>query len=135
MARQPLDTREWLEDMIRFSSRDAERARELLDELDALRDARDTLENLDERLGDIEKAQTNLVEHEALVALLESHEITKAFSEGTLDDQLRQALDYAAECEAQRLALQALCVEAGLLGEHDHKTDPLPLLRMFLPVD
>ena len=135
MARQPLDTREWLEDMLRFSSRDADRARELLRLLDDAEEAQNQLENLDERLGDIDKAQANLVEHEALIAVIESHEITKAFDDVEKDVGLQAALDYAAECEAQIFVLQELCVEAGLLGKNDHTTDPLPLLRMFLPVD
>lgn len=40
----------------------------------------------------------------------------------------------AADFEQQSFALQELCVEAGLLVLNDHGTDPLPLLRMFLPV-
>ena len=31
--------------------------------------------------------------------------------------------------------LRLLCVEAGLLARNDRETDPLPLIRMFLPVD
>lgn len=60
-------------------------------------------------------------------------------------DRAKELLDLLDEGEAAEVALEqatewwaslhALCVEAGLLHADDHATNPLPLLRMFLPVD
>lgn len=36
--------------------------------------------------------------------------------------------------ETESFALQELCVEAGLLARDDFDTNPIPLIRMFLPV-
>lgn len=51
--------------------------------------------------------------------------------EGTLERFARAYDRY----ETESFALQELCVEAGLLARNDLETDPLPLIRMFRPVD
>lgn len=55
-----------------------------------------------------------------------------------IEEQLEEgfdAQDGETEAEEQAKALHELCVEAGILDAGDHETDPLPLLKMFLPVE
>lgn len=133
MARTPINVREWLEDMRRFNGRDADRATEVLRLLDEAQDNEDLLNDYGERVGDIDDAQKQV---EALAKLTEwaSHDPTfKEF--GELDeDTLERFARANDQLQEQAWALQELCVEAGLMNLNDHTTNPLPLLRMFLPV-
>lgn len=55
---------------------------------------------------------------------------------GDLDEESLERFARAYDrYETESFALQELCVEAGLLARNDLETDPLPLIRMFLPVD
>lgn len=55
---------------------------------------------------------------------------------GDLDEESLERFARAYDrYETGSFALQELCVEAGLLARNDLETDPLPLIRMFLPVD
>lgn len=111
--RPPLDPREWLEDMRRFNGRDADFATRVLASLD---DAPKQVERL-----------------ETLDVWAERDATFKDF--GELDEETIERFARAYDqLQDQAWALQALCVEAGLLNPNDHTTDPLPLLRMFLPV-
>ena len=62
----------------------------------------------------------------------------KEFS-GVEDDKLDSRMEAFARAydkfEQQVDALRALAAEAGLIRTGDYQTDPLPLIRMFLPVD
>lgn len=133
MARPPLNVREWLEDMRRFNGRDADRATECLRLLDEARDNDDLLNDYGERVGDIDDAQKRV---ETLAKMTEWGKNDPTFkefgeiSEETLE-QFARAYD---KLEAESFALQELMVDVGLLNRHDFTTDPLPLLRMFLPV-
>jgi hypothetical protein len=109
MARQPLNWREWLEDMRRFNGRDAQRATDVLALLDELEHT----------------AESYLAVFEALER--QGHQDTDA-----------DGFDVAKRVEtlaARDLGVRSLCVDAGLLRDDDCETDVTPLLRMFLPVD
>lgn len=109
MTRRPLDTREWLEDMLRFAGRDADRARELL----ALMDRVDS--------GEYDEDQ-----------------IIETLMEKSGNQTLDTIDAVAAEIKAFKdfqFALHDLLVEADLIKKNEYTTDPLTLLRMFLPVD
>ena len=133
MARPPLNVREWLEDMRRFNGRDADRATEVLRLLDEARDNDDLLNDYGERVGDIDDAQKQ-VETLAKLTTWAAHDATfKEF--GEIDEETLERFARAYDTlDTQAFELQALCVDAGLLNRNDHTTNPLPLLRMFLPV-
>lgn len=138
MARQPLDVREWLEDMRRFNGRDADRATEILDQLDQAEASEAILCKIiaGEKTDDPETDEIveRLAKLEALEAWAERDPTFNQF--GALDvDGLSTFVKAYEALEAESFELQALCVEAGLLSRNDHTTNPLPLLRMFLPVD
>lgn len=142
-VRQPLDTREWLGDMIRFNGRDAARARELLDILDEVDngeyDEEMALIHIAELSGDqtldtVEDVAKAIKERKELHQWAATNPTFKEF--GTPDEETLARFVAAYEgLERQFWALQALCAEAGLVRTGDFQTDPLPLLRMFLPVD
>lgn len=98
---------EWLADMRRFASRDADRATDLLDLLDDACRVNGHREDWSDTTYEI------LVEYGLCVG----------------DDPepfVRKAL-------ATARGARQICVDAGLLNEGDYVTDPLPLLQMFLP--
>ena len=76
-----------------------------------------------------------LREHATMAGLLNRDELARELDGSTPLQTLRATVKYAKECEAQVFALQELCAAAGLINANDHKTDVLPLLRMFLPVE
>lgn len=132
--RPPLDPREWLEDMRRFNGRDAQFATEVLQMLDDADDSEKLIEEYSERVGDIDDAQKQV---ETLAKLTEWGNNDPTFKEfGEIDDETleRFARSYD-KLEAQADALRGLAVDAGLINPDDYQTDPLPLLRMFLPID
>lgn len=136
MARPPLNVREWLEDMRRFNGRDADRASELLDQLDRAEASEDILCKAiaGEKTGDkeVDEIVDQLGELESLKVWAERDATFKEF--GELDEDTLERFARANDrLQEQAWALQELCVEAGLLNPNDHTTDPLPLLRMFLP--
>lgn len=132
MARPPINVREWLEDMRRFNGRDADRATEVLRLLDEAQGNEDLLNDYGERVGDIDDAQKQV---ETLAKLTEWAGHDPTFKEfGAADEETLERFARAYDqLQEQVWALQELCVEAGLLNPNDHMTDPLPLLRMFLP--
>lgn len=145
--RQPLNTREWLGDMLRFNGRDADRARELLDRLDEVDggayDDEMTLIAIAEQSGDqtldtVEDVAKAVKERKELIQWADRDETFREFT-GVQDDGLDSRMEAFARAydklEAQANQLRELMAEAGLLRQGDHQTDPLPLLRMFLPVD
>lgn len=106
--RQPLNWREWLEDMLRFNGKDADRARTILrlfDELEGIAESYNAVFEALERQG---------------------HADTDA--DGF--DVVKRVEDIA----ARDLAVRSLAGEAGLINDDDVTTDVVPLLRMFLPV-
>lgn len=105
---EPPTVREWLQAMLVFRGRDADRAKEILDLLDS---ANGTIAGREE-MGD--GAYELLVFHGLCIG-----DDPTPFLEAVL---------------ARDKATRELAVEAGLLGAQDRTTDPLPLLRMFLPV-
>lgn len=132
--RQPISAREWLEDMLRFAGRDADRAQELLAELDGAQASEDLLNEYGEKVGDLDDAQKQVERLATLDVWAERDPTFKDF--GELDEETLERFARAYDqLQEQAWALQALCVEAGLLGLNDHTTNPLPLLRMFLPTD
>lgn len=134
MARPPLNVREWLEGMRRFNGRDADCATEVLRLLDEAQGNEDLLNDYGERVGDIDDAQKQV---EAFAKLTEWAGHDPTFKEfGAADEETLEKFARAYDAlETQAFELQALCVDAGLLNRNDHATNPLPLLRMFLPVD
>lgn len=124
--------REWLEGLRRAAGPDADIASELLDLLDAAQGAENELE---EWIREDSSALEDLKEFGELLELIESHDFTREIGEDTLVKTLEKALDLAVKYENQSMALQDLAIEAELVARNDYQTDPLPLLRMFLPVD
>lgn len=137
--RTPLNVREWLEDMYQFNGRDADRARELLDGWREI-DDEDVLAYILDGYQrgtygkDADEIIDRLDEHEALVALLENDPFASEI--GDADDQvahLQAVLDKAREDDAFRWSIQDLLIDADVLEPTDYTSDPIPLLRMFLP--
>lgn len=138
MSRAPLNVIEWLEDMRRFASRDADRATEVLELIGAAETTEDILCQM------IAGKKTGDEDADAIVEQLSQFDSVRVWAErditfkefGSLDEgtleQFARAYD---KHEAQSFALSELCMAAGLLNQNDYTTDPLPRLRMFLPVD
>lgn len=143
MARQPLNVREWLEDMRRFNGRDADRATELLAVLDRVDSGQFDEEGCVERIMELSGNQTleTVAEVAKEVETLKNLRLwakqDPTFREfGALDQEGLAAMIAAyGKLETESFALQELMAEAGLLSRNDYTTNPLPLLRMFLPVD
>ena len=143
MSRAPLNVIEWLEDMRRSASRDADRATEVLeliaivesgtyDEDQAVLAIAEQSGNATlETIEDIAKA---LQRDKDLRFWADKNELIAGQPGDTLQDQLEALVEQHHLYEAQSFALSELCMAAGLLKPNDYKTDPLPLLRMFLPV-
>lgn len=125
--------RDWLKELRRFAGPDCDRATALLDLLDEAKDSEDLLADYGERVGDIDDAQKQV---ETLAKITEWANRDPTFKEfGEIDEETLERFARAFDnLETQAFELQALCVEAGLLNVHDHITNPVPLLRMFLPV-
>lgn len=104
---EPPTVREWLQAMLPFRGRDADRAREILDLLDS---ADGTVSGREE-MGD--GAYELLVYHGLCIG-----DDPTPFLEAVL---------------ARDKAVRELAVGAGLLAADDRETDPTPLLAMFLP--
>ena len=144
MSRAPLNVIEWLEDMRRFASRDADRATEVLELIDVIEsgtyDEDLAIEAIMEQSGNqtletIEAIATALRVDKELRYWADKTELIAGQPGETLQEQLEGLVEQYGKYEAQSFALSELCMAAGLLKPNDYKTDPLPLLRMFLPVD
>ena len=137
MSRRPLDTREWLEDMLRFAGRDADRAREVLDLMARAEASEDLMQKMiaGQKTGDADADEIigQLSELDSLKVWAKRDQTFKEL--GELDEESLEQFARAYDThETQSFALHDLLVEAGLLDPNDYATDPLPLLRMFLPV-
>jgi len=133
----PLDTREWLESVYATGGPDADRAREALELIDAAQDDADELQlwhQLD--VEDVRDARLRLKHEEAIGVWAEQDPTFREFvtNEKDLTETLRQFARMFDEYEKFRRDVQDLAIEAGLLNGYDGATDPLPLIRMFLPV-
>ena len=99
----------------------------------------DVLVDLVESAGGVEAERSEVVgvlrSWYALHAWSNRDDLLKEIAGATLLDRLKVASRNAQANEAQVFALQELCAAAGLINANDHKTDVLPLLRMFLPVE
>lgn len=138
MVRPPLDVREWLEDMRRYNSRDADRATELLNLLGQAEASETIICSLfaREKTGDkdADEILDELNKFDSLGVWAERDATFKEF--GDLDEETLEKFTRAYDkYEAQSFALAELCMAAGIIADNDYATDPLPLLRMFLPVD
>jgi len=146
-VRKPIDAREWLEDMRRFNGRDADFAGVLLNILDEVEngdyDDENALCDIAEKSGDttldtIDDVANAVKELKDLRLWADRDATFREFS-GVEDEKLDSRMEAFArsydKLEAQADALRALAVDAGLINASDHQTDPLPLLRMFLPID
>lgn len=125
--------REWLERMAVPNTPDGDRARDVLAWIDETADAEEELSELGEKLGDFDEAAQTIKAFELLEETLDAHAVSKELGV-TAQEQLTAMLDYAERLEAQSFALQELVARAGLIDDTDHKTDPLPLIAMFLPL-
>lgn len=140
MARQPLNVREWLEDMLRFNGRDADRARELLSTLEELEGERDEASQaagqFEDIFGTVEHGKHCADDRRKAHEAFESCELGVAFysGPGNLGDAIISLLTYCGKLEATNNSTRELVKAAGLVRENDETTDVVPLLRMFLPV-
>lgn len=134
MAYEPLDGREWLEALLRYESRDADRAKELLDQLAQAEAAEAEMADLEETLGDLEAAKTAIRDHGLAVENIEASEMARDFYSGDLAEAVREVIEYAQKLEDANWAIRDLAKRAGLIAETDETTDIAPLLAMFLPV-
>lgn len=135
MAYLPLTSREWLEDMRRFQSRDADRAKELLDQLDAAEGAEDELRERAETIGDFDEAAETIKDHANAVEWLKASELARDFYSDDLAEAVKEVIAYAQKLEEMNWAIRDLAKRAGLIAETDEATDIAPLLAMFLPGD
>lgn len=136
MARQPISAREWLEDMLRFNSRDADRAQELIAVLDERQVDQDMLDEWGERIGDIDEAETAAKDYAKACEEMEGSELGAGFySKGSLHDAVVEVLTYAAKLEKENWEIRELARAADLIRPKDETTPVAPLFRMFLPID
>lgn len=126
---------EWLEKLRGMAGPGADMASAALDLLDGWEAAETELTDLSDRLGDFDEATTSLKDYWAIKETVEDHEVLSAQDGETIDAKLMAFLKEYDRREAESFALQELCAAAGLIDENDFKTDPIPLLRMFLPVE
>ena len=112
----------------------ADIARAVLDLIDERDMANKELEEIPEIIGDVRAAAKRL---EIFESLIEWAKQDVTFSEfGDLDEDTLERFARAYE-RHERISddVSTLAIEAGLLPPRDYETDPLPLIRMFLPVD
>lgn len=140
MARKPLNVQEWLEDMLRFNGRDADRARELLSTMEELEGERDeaqqTAGQYEDIFGTVEHGKHCADDRRKAHEAFEGCELGVAFysGPGNLGDAITRLLTYCGQLEAANNATRELAEAAGLIRHNDVSTDVVPLLRMFLPV-
>lgn len=122
---------EWLE----RQARESDEAHEFLKALADLKNAEALLDEWFEKLGDLEEAEGR----SALLGRIEeeasANDCLGEMPGNDLSEQIVELCRGYERYEAESFALRNLAVEAGLLKRHDFTTDPLPLIRMFLPID
>jgi len=92
------------------------------------------IEEWGEKLGDFDEAVKDLDTLDSLRAWAKHDQTFKDF--GDLDDETLERFARAYDrYEQESFDLADLCRQAGLLGPKDHETNPLPLVRMFLPIE
>jgi len=99
-------------------------------------DRADSFDEELEVLGDYTPAEAakELEKYDSLVVWAEQDITFKEF--GDLDEESLERFARAYDRYEQRSDdVSTLAIEAGLLPLRDYETDPLPLIRMFLPVD
>lgn len=112
----------------------ADIARAALDLFDRADSAEDELAKLPDQIGDVRQAAREIDQFDALKVWAERDATFKGF--GDLDDETLERFARAYDKhETESFALQELCVEAGLLDKNDFETNPIPLIRMFLPIE
>ena len=80
------------------------------------------------------RAAKELEKYDSLVAWAEQDVTFTEF--GDLDEDTLERFARAYDKYEQRSDdVSTLAIEAGLLHLRDYETDPIPLIRMFLPVD
>lgn len=125
---------EWLERLYAAAGPDADRAKEALDLLATGESAEEELNDISEQIGDFYKAKSNLEAFNAIEEWSECPGLIADIAGETLLERLIELAALAERYERESFALVELCAEAGLLEPNDYKTDPIPLLRMFLPI-
>lgn len=113
----------------------ADIARAVLDLIDERDTANEELEEIPEIIGDVRAAAKRLEIFESLTEWAEADELIGAQPGDTLKERLKGMVGQYVDYEQQSFDLVELCADAGLIAPHDFETDPLPLIRMFLPVD
>lgn len=138
-----LMVREWLDKIYRLAGPGADLAAAALGLLDTRvrpDDEEDMLVHLIEggRINEcyetFDQIGKDLAKLEPIEAWAEQDERLSAITGDDLPERLTLLSEQHDKLEQQAFDLHDLCVEAGLLARNDHETDPLPLLRMFLPV-
>lgn len=127
--------REWLEDMLRFNGRDADRAKGLLEIMDGVRDLEDELTAWGEAgAGDPAETKKQLETAYCLIETIDEQDY-RGWVGDTPDQKLEKAIETYEADIAALYDIRALCMDAGLLKPGDATTPLVPLLAMFLPVD
>ena len=129
------DVRAYFKQQYGEGGRDADMAKAVLDLFDRLQTADEESERILIEIGDLDEAALNIRDYEKLVAWAERSELVDNEPGETLEERLESIIDRYELYEQQSFALQDLCVEAGLLARNDFETNPIPLIRMFLPID
>lgn len=131
-----LMVREWLEKIYALAGPGADMAKAAIDLVGDNQGAREELDGLLDRfeVDDFREAAKRLAEYRDLTEWAEDTEVIQNLVAETLEESLNILVKQYEVLERQSFDLQELCAEAGLLAPNDHDTDPLPLLRMFLPV-
>lgn len=144
--RQPISAREWLEDMLRFAGRDADRAQELLAELDEKTDDVEFLILVCERSGlnydEVDHIIDDLKQNDEIETFIDEHDCPDFGDRVDIEGQhlsflarLKNGVAAMEKRDELYWEIRGLCVDAGLIRPGDRTTDILPLLRMFLPVE
>lgn len=126
------DLRDHFEQQYAQGGPEADMARAVLDLFDRTIETEQSLDVL----GDYSPAEAvKELEKFDSVQVWAERDIT--FNEfGDLDEDTLERFARAYDrYEQESFALQELCVEAGLIVKNDFDTSPLPLIRMFLPID
>lgn len=128
------DLRDHFERQYAHGGPTADIARGVLDLMDERDDAQEQLAEIPDRIGSVAEAVKDLETLDSLRVWAERDATFKEF--GDLDEETleRFARSYD-RYEQESFALQELCVAAGLLTENDFLTNPIPLVRMFLPIE
>lgn len=123
---------EWLEAMYRAAGPDADKARDALELIVAAEASEAYLDELGEKIGDFEEAEGLLNRQRNAEMWAERDPTFKEF--GDLNEETLERFARAYDrLEQQSFDLQELAASAGLIARDDFKTNPLPLIAMFVP--